>query len=91
MHLSNRGGWQTIANGGTVTDSKKTERLIRVWDPQGERFETGRCHLAAERIEHPDPRDGNLAQVVGGQGALMRPEGIRGSMQTKDAAELQRR
>jgi len=91
LHLSNRGGWQTIANGGTVTDSKKTERLIRVWDPQGERFETGSCHLASESFEHPDPRDGSLAQVVGGQGALMRPECIRGSMQTKHAVELQRR
>jgi len=41
--------------------------------------------------KHLESRDGNLAQVVGGQGALMRPECIRGSMQTKHAAELQRR
>jgi len=53
LHLSSRGGWQTLVNGGTVTDSKKTERLIRVWDPQGERFEPGRCHLATRKVRTP--------------------------------------
>jgi hypothetical protein len=47
--------------------------------------------LSTESDDQPDARDGNLAQEVGGQGALMWPGYIRGSVQTKDTAVLRRR
>jgi len=46
---------------------------------------------AAESRARPEARSGSLVQVAGGQGALIRPERIRGSIHTEDVVDFTRR
>jgi len=77
---------------GVVDIPESTAILLWPYDQQRGSFKsgsrevkayfTGRRRRPSESKVHPGACSGSLAQAVGGQGALNRPERFRGSVQT---------